>query len=324
MATKLTYSGETCLADPLTSCLPVPPAPDFAGPWPADGATALEALGRLKHETAASLAELGWTGVHGGAVEIGGRRALFLGGSGAGKSTMAAVLARRGHAVADELVFIRPRPEPVDGREGGIVLLSTGLPLALREESLELFPCAARWRCGPARLSSGKVLLAPPGQLAPGSTRLSSSQAAGARPTAGLLRGTGTVGAIVVLEGRPPPPELRDSATSLRTIDGVTAARALLAGVLRRPESEGPLSSCGDRATVQRPELQRPSAAEAPEGALRSFSGIGRRRALRRRAWACVCAALDSVPAYGLRADLLRDGDLVARDIDRMLERGAA
>jgi len=55
------------------------------------------------------LAQRGELVVHGACVEIGGRLALFIGESGRGKSTLAALLLRRGHRVlTDDCVLLRP------------------------------------------------------------------------------------------------------------------------------------------------------------------------------------------------------------------------
>ena len=56
---------------------------------------------------ALALHQRGWLMLHASAVAIGGRVAAFLGGSGWGKSTMAAALHQRGHAlVADDFVAV--------------------------------------------------------------------------------------------------------------------------------------------------------------------------------------------------------------------------
>ena len=82
---------------------------------------------------AVALHQRGWLILHASAVDLGGRVAAFLGGSGWGKSTLAAALQQRGHPlVADDFIAV-----PLDETTSGQPHVFPGFP------QLKLWPEAA-------------------------------------------------------------------------------------------------------------------------------------------------------------------------------------
>lgn len=165
----------------------------------------LDGLSRLRGELVDRFAERGWTPCHAAAVGRDGRLVIFPGASGSGKSTLALLLACRGYAVADELVFLR-------AVAGGIEAMVPPLPLSLPEGVLRHLPEAASWRLGPGEFPNGrespggKVILKPPA----------------------LLAGAARAAAIVLLHGNRVGEEF-----SLRDVPRAEAAKALFENIAR-------------------------------------------------------------------------------------------
>ena len=113
----------------------------------------------LKERAVDLFAAEGWTPCHAAAAEIDGRLVVFPGASGVGKSTLAVLLALRGHAVADDLVFLREVA-------GSVEAAVPPVPLSMSEEALRALPAAASWRLPRSGPPGGKILLKPPALLA--------------------------------------------------------------------------------------------------------------------------------------------------------------
>ena len=156
---------------------------------------ALASLEHLRREAVKLSVREGWTACHAAAAKVGGRLVIFPGAAGSGKSTLSVVLARRGHAVADELVLLR-----------GVEALVPPMPLSVPEGILRHLPPAALWRVGPDELPNGKALLRPPVPLA----------------------GMGRVAAIILLRRDGSRGEV-----SLRAASRYEVARGLLENIVR-------------------------------------------------------------------------------------------
>jgi hypothetical protein len=105
---------------------------------------------------AALLQQRGCVVLHASAVSVNGRAMLFCGQSGAGKSTIAAMLCERGYPLLnDDVCSLRPRPG------GGFSITPDGRMLKLWAPSVEHLDLEARR--GPAvRNNTEKYYLAPP------------------------------------------------------------------------------------------------------------------------------------------------------------------
>ncbi len=132
----------------------------------------------------------GTTSLHGCAVAVDGAAIVLLGAGGAGKSTLAAALAQRGHPVlADDVVAIGPHPEGFTVQPGYPCLRLTHATIevlrrqgdpprdagpvlagdAKRFAALSADPAATAWRFSPepVRLRAVYVLTREPGLVAP-------------------------------------------------------------------------------------------------------------------------------------------------------------
>ena len=98
-----------------------------------------DVLGALNEAAALHVAADGRVGLHGGAVEIGGRALALVGHSGAGKSTLTAALVRAGHRyIADEVTavsgsgtqqpIVDPFHRPIGLRVDGAAVLGIDIP----------------------------------------------------------------------------------------------------------------------------------------------------------------------------------------------------